>query len=77
MVIEFVFSSSFPFPFDLTPPSLSFTAVVMNQTTFPSELHSVSVLQYMWLLDVREDKGGFRCGICERCRRVRTRQMEE
>lgn len=48
MVIEF-----FSFPFD---PSSSFFPASFSEPTFPPV---VSVLQYMWLLDVREDKGGF------------------
>lgn len=41
------------------PPSLSFTAVVIN-SRHSLLLQYVSALQYMWLLDVRGDKGALK-----------------
>ena len=63
------FSFSFHLLSLLFPQATSFAELYCcreETADIPSCYSIVSVLQYMWLLDVREDRGGFR-GICGRC----------
>lgn len=55
----FIFFPSVIFAFS-PPTSFAELYCCCDETTnIPSRYSIVSVLQYMWLLDVREDRGGF------------------